>query len=285
MRQMSIDGPDKEEIPVEDFDPYKIDRSKRRPLKFHFGIVTPKAGDKVSNIGEYKMEKFPHGIALIINNELFAVKEKRTGTYVDEEHLIHAFRYLGYKVEVHRDVDSGKMMAIMENMAGRPEHADYDSFVCCILSHGSAGHVYGTDDKAVSIDELTNMFDAYNCPYLHNKPKLFFLQACRGPLTETAVSADGAEDFLPQRSEIPKTVDFFYGYATPLGYTAWRDHENGSWYISELCRTLCEMNLYASLSDIMAEVCHRLSRNKGYEHMGYRMIPEVTTRLEGNVFF
>ena len=283
-KHISIDGGG-EKIPVECFDPYKIDRSKRRPLVFTFGKVTPKSGKKVSNVKMYNMKKSPHGIALIINNEFFADKERRTGTDIDERNLTHAFRYLGYKVEIHREVDSGRMTAIMKNMAERPEHADYDSFICCILSHGSAGHIYGTDDHAIPLDNFTEMFSAYRCPSLHNKPKLFFLQACRGSFTEFAVDADGPGDYLPKRSEIPKTVDFFFGHATPLGYKAWRDHNTGSWYISELCRTLCEMNVFGSLNDIMTEVCSRVSRNEDYKYVGYRMVPEITSRLEGNVFF
>ena len=266
------------------FDPYKIDRSTLHPVRFSFGVVNPKQGEKVSIVAEYDMSKFPHGIALIINNESFEGKQKRIGTAVDQRHLTHAFRYLGYNVEVHKEVDSERMMAIMSEM-GKRIHDQYDSFVCCILSHGTAGHVFGTDDKKVSLDALTQKIDAQRCPSLRNKPKLFFLQACRGELQEMTVAVGSDGDIRATPDEIPQTADFFFGHATPLGHVAWRDFNHGSWYISELCRTLCEMSTYASLNDIMTQVCSRVASGEKYKMIGYKMTPESTTRLQGNVYF
>ena len=266
------------------FEPYGIDRSTLHPVRFSFGVVKPKQGVKVSIVEEYDMSRSPHGIALIINNESFEGKERRKGTAVDERHLTHAFRYLGYYVEVHREVDSQQMMAIMTEM-GKRSHDEYDSFVCCILSHGTAGHVFGTDDKKVSLDTLTQKIDAQRCPSLRNKPKLFFLQACRGDLREMTVTVGADGDIRPTPDEIPQTADFFFGHATPLGHVAWRDFNHGSWYISELCNTLCEMSTYASLNDIMTKVCARVASGEKYNMIGYRMTPEVTSRLQANVYF
>ena len=85
-------------------------------------------------------------------------------------------------------------------------------------------------------------------------------------------------------TKIPATADFFFGYATPLGFVAWRDLDHGSWYIAELCKALCELSTHASLSDIiMTRVRHEVGR--GYENIGYRMSPETTNRLQKNVFF
>ena len=279
-KQISIDG-DGEQIAVDYFDPYGIDRSTLHPVRFSFGIVNPRQGVKVSNVDEYDMSKFPHGIALIIDNESFDGKERHI---VDQRHLTHAFRYLGYNVEVHRVVDSKRMMAIMSEM-GKRSHDQYDSFVCCILSHGSAGHVFGTDGEKVSLDSLTQKIDAQRCPSLHNKPKLFFLQACRGELREMTVAVGSYGNIRATLEEIPQTADFFFGHTTPLGHVAWRDFNHGSWYISELCRTLCEMSTYASLNDIMTQVCSRVASGEKYKMIGYKMTPESTTRLQGNVYF
>ena len=266
------------------FEPYGIDRSTLHPVRFSFGVVKPKQGVKVSNVEEYDMSRSPHGIALIINNESFEGKERRTGTAVDERHLTHAFRYLGYYVEVHREVDSQQMLAIMTEM-GKRSHDEYDSFVCCILSHGSAGHVFGTDGEKISLDTVTQKIDAHRCPSLRNKPKLFFLQACRGDLREMTVTVGADSDTRPIPDEIPQTADFFFGHATPLGHVAWRDFNHGSWYISELCHTLCEMSTYASLNDIMTKVCSRVASGEKYKNIGYRMTPELTSRLQANVYF
>ena len=281
--EVSIDGGDGGKIPIDVFDPYKT----KGALKFSFGVVNPKSGEKVSNIhvDTYEMERFPHGITLIINNESFVGHKKREGTKLDERNLAHTFRHLGYKVEVHREVYAKTMLTIMENMANR-DHTKYDSFVCCILSHGSAGHIFGVDGEEVAIDQFTMKLSS--CRSLKDKPKLFFLQACRGDLTEYSVQSDGPS--APQRNEAPPqekkivpTTDFFFGHATPYGCKAWRDENHGSWYISELCRTLCEMGSFASLNDIMTKVCGRVGDK--YEYLGAIMTPETTARLPKNVFF
>ena len=55
-----------------------------------------------------------------------------------------------------------------------------ECFVCVICSHGTNKGIYGTDGEIVPIDDVTTMFDGQNCKALINKPKLFFIQACRG---------------------------------------------------------------------------------------------------------
>ena len=55
----------------------------------------------------------------------------------------------------------------------------YDFFVLCILSYGSAEGIY--DGECISIDFIRNRFLGNECYSLHEKPKLFFIQACRGP--------------------------------------------------------------------------------------------------------
>ena len=297
-----IDGGPNRKVKVEYFEPFNLDRRSLQQIRFTFGLVNPKGGNKATAVDEYSMKTFPHGIALIINNEQFSSQSNREGTAIDERNLTHAFRFLGYRVEIHRNLESKEMLGIMTEM-GRRHHDQYDSFVCCILSHGKEGHIFGTDSVMVSLDDLSKKVDANHCPSLGGKPKLFFLQACRGKMKEEAVRVGtDAGDEPPQPSEpvrvatdvgtrvatdsdteIPATADFFFGYATPLGFVAWRDLDHGSWYIAELCKALCELSTHASLSDIMTRVRYEVGR--GYENIGYRMSPETTNRLQKNVFF
>ena len=245
------------------------------------------------------MNASPHGTALIINNEKFKEKSDRDGTAIDERNLTHIFRFLGYKVEVHRNLHGNEMLAIMDEM-GRRSHTGADSFVCCILSHGQEGHIFGTDEVMVSVDDLSKKIDAGHCPSLAGKPKLFFLQACRGKMKEQSVRVGtDAGDEPPKEpprvatdagtrvatdsdTQIPHTADFFFGFATPLGFVAWRDFDNGSWYVSELCRALAELSTHVSLVEIMLKVNSKVGE---YEHLGNRVSPEYTARMPKNVFF
>jgi len=57
------------------------------------------------------------------------------------------------------------------------DHGEYDCFVCCVLSHGTLGTIYGVNGKTVKIRKLMEIFTKSCCPSLGNKPKLFFLQS------------------------------------------------------------------------------------------------------------
>ena len=168
-------------------------------VNLSFGVVHPEKMEKQVNpvTGEYDMKGFPHGLMIIINNETFRKKEHkwREGTNVDEKNLITTFRYLGYNVEVHRNRNCDQMCEIFEDMKKR-DLSNFDSFVCCILTHGRRNEVFGTDSESVKIESLTQHLCASSCPQLAGKPKLFFIQACRGKMrVGTAIAPDnGSED-------------------------------------------------------------------------------------------
>ena len=52
--------------------------------------------------------------------------------------------------------------------------------VLCLLSHGDAGQLYGTDGNALPVDSLVTFLSERMAPSLAGKPKLVILQACRG---------------------------------------------------------------------------------------------------------
>ena len=291
-----------------------------------FGVVHPEKIERQPNplAKEYEMKIFPHGLAIIINNETFRDKRHRwrEGTKVDERNLVTTFRYLGYNVEVHRNRDVDQMCEIFEEIKTR-DHSSCDSFVCCILTHGERDKVVGTDSKSVMIETLTQRLCGNSCPQLNDKPKLFFIQACRGKLRSgTAVAPDNGgedeescsgEDEQPEHivtdsdhpirtslqrlpsfeemsrveadSEIPDVSDFYFGYATPLGHVSWRDLDHGSWFISELCKGLCKYSRCSSLLDIMTMVNNEVSTNVQYKVDGHKQAPEIVSRLRKKVFF
>lgn len=72
------------------------------------------------------------------------------------------------------------MLIAIRDFSKRPEHKYLDSCVVCVLTHGEHGELYGTDDTSISVLEFVSCLNARNCQALAHKPKLFFLQACRG---------------------------------------------------------------------------------------------------------
>ncbi len=227
--------------------------------------------------GPYSMQTANHGLAIIVNNEQFDEQRHREGSRIDEYNLIQTFRYLGYTVEAYRDCTSKEMSGIFEGVKLR-NHGNSDSFVCCILSHGAEGKVYGSDSKTVDLDELTKKLNAQSCKGLAGKPKLFFIQACRGVVREPGVRVACDGGIL----ELPNEADFLFSYATPSGQACFRDLDNGSWYVSELCQVLCRCATRLHLNDILTEVHWRVGQ---YQVQEDRQAPEITQRLQRNVYF
>ena len=52
--------------------------------------------------------------------------------------------------------------------------------VLIIMSHGETNGIYGTDGKLTKLNDMTDIFSSSQCPELKEKPRLVFVQACRG---------------------------------------------------------------------------------------------------------
>ncbi|NWZ15408.1 CASPA protein, partial [Agelaius phoeniceus] len=194
----------------------------------------------------YKMDGPHRGFCLIINNVNFN-NSQRKGSCKDAEQLERVFTWLGLDVRTYTDLMSGEIINLMETWQRVPDHKDRNCFICCILSHGKSGAIYGTDEISVPIRVLTSHFTAKQCPQLAAKPKLFFIQACQGDKIQCPVyvDTDGPTPDLSSMQErvflsesIPEEADFLLGMATVDGYVSFRHMEEGSWYIQALCSKL-----------------------------------------------
>ena len=70
----------------------------------------------------------------------------------------------------------------------------YSCFMAFILSHGDekgiAGKDYHNDTNLVKVDMLSSYFTPNQCEGLKNKPKIFFIQACRGSQRDVLPTMD-----------------------------------------------------------------------------------------------
>nr|KAG5688888.1 hypothetical protein BaRGS_016456 [Batillaria attramentaria] len=162
------------------------------------------------------MVGMPRGQALILNVNEVHDKPPRRGTNIDRDNLHNLLTQLHFNVTVYNDGDGLTAQDIVNKLrdfAAMPEHLTADASILCMLSHGEEGYVFGTDGKRIPLDEIFLLFDNHRCPALMNKPKIFFIQACRG------------------------------------GYYAWRNRERGSWYIEAVVQVFMR---YAKSEDICA---------------------------------
>ncbi|NWR72376.1 CASP8 protein, partial [Centropus unirufus] len=204
----------------------------------------------------YKMTSRPRGVCLILNNHNFAKAREavpelkhmrdRNGTDVDAEALKRVFSMLHFTIAEHKDLTAEEIRKTV-NTYRHEDHKDKDCFVCCILSHGKKGIIYGVDGQEVPIQELTASFTGRNCRSLAGKPKVFFVQACQGDACQKGVNieTDSGEpdswvdtDSRPQLDCIPTEADFLLGMATLQDYVSYRSTKDGTWYIQALCQHL-----------------------------------------------
>ena len=242
----------------------------------------------------YRMEKNPHGICVIFDNHEFyhptdpdKALPNRGGAEVDLYNLRVTFEWLRYRVVIYKNYSHTLMMDVMCAMAQR-NHAEYDSFVCCILTHGEENIIYGANSIPLSLIDLTGVMKM--CKTLINKPKMFFIQCTRGDREDQGHKLEVVDKTIPQdlvqhpgANAIHQEADFFFGYATPLGYAAYRSRRHGSWYISELCKALTTQGYTSNLSNIMKKVNN--NTNKAFTKEGYKQTAEVVDRLRKDVHF
>uniref|UniRef100_A0AAQ6A8H4 Caspase-8 n=1 Tax=Amphiprion ocellaris TaxID=80972 RepID=A0AAQ6A8H4_AMPOC len=245
-------------------------------------------------LGTYPMTSAKRGICLIINNYNFSESrvelKKREGTMIDEKCLQEVFEWLGFEVQTHRDCGKRQILSLVSELSRR-DHSQMDCFVCCVLSHGLEGAVYGVDGQEVKLRQLTDPFDGLNCPSLAEKPKLFFIQACQGSVEQRAVyiEADSGapsricSDAVRARDSIPSKADVLLGMATVPLFVSYRDKTNGAWFIQSLCQNLVQMvprecDLVSIMTKVNADVS---KKNAG----SYKQMPQPSFSLRKKVVF
>ncbi|XP_063069429.1 caspase-8 [Engraulis encrasicolus] len=251
------------------------------------------------DLPKYDMKGDKRGVCLIINNHNFSRSVKklgnRDGTECDERVLKDVFTWLKFDVAIKRDCSKQEMLKVLKDLSQR-DHSAADCLVCCVLSHGLEGTVYGVDGLEVRVQQLTEPFAGNGCASLVGKPKLFFIQACQGTKEQQTVpiQSDGpvawstsVDAAVPdQRSfapSIPDGADFLLGMATIPEHASFRDTKDGTWFIQSLCETLRTLVPKGiDLLSIMTEVNNDVSR-KAYDHR--KQMPQPVYSLRKRVVF
>ncbi|XP_061107233.1 caspase-7-like [Conger conger] len=240
----------------------------------------------------YNMDYTSIGRCVVINNKNFDKNTGlsiREGTDLDAGLVMKTFRGLGYDVKIFKDLTAAKIEEELTKVS-KEDHSKMASFVCVLLSHGEENVLYGTD-SAVELSKLTGLFKGDNCATLVGKPKLFFIQACRGTELDGGVEMDSVaveDDESPTR--IPVEADFLYAYSTAPGYYAWRDTQNGSWFIQSLCSILDEFGKQLEIMQLMTRVNNMVALNFQVTHRkpslnAKKQMPCIVSMLTKELFF
>jgi len=222
----------------------------------------------------------PRGIALIINNWSFddhpehGTLKTRKGSLQDLRQLRVLFKALGFVVKTKEDLNKTELLNELDIVASK-DHSSYDCFVLWLMSHGRSGEVFCSDGETLPIKTAHDKFS--NCETLRGKPKLFFIQACRGKKEDEGVAVM-RDDASPSPIESPSQcsdppadkdkplpakvspthADFLYAYATVDEYVSYRTSQ-GSFFVRGLVEAFRERATRDHLLDILTNVNKRVS--------------------------
>lgn len=261
----------------------------------------------------YSMKCEPHGLCLIVNNVDFENLSRRGGSDVDAKKLDELFTKLQYKVKMVRNQTSKQLKETLTQFARLNDHGMADSVIVCLLSHGLEGQIFGVDGVLVSIPDLLALFNGYAAKDLIGKPKMFFIQACRGSDFDQGVEvtdggymsanevpvAEARAAFVqahlpgvkpdtvvpePEPESLPAEADMLVAYSTVPGYVSWNNLAKGSWFVQAIADVFSD---YAHTEDVVSMLI-RVNNKVAREFESYnrkKQIPAPVIMLTKKVFF
>ncbi|XP_061177002.1 caspase-1-like [Saccostrea echinata] len=129
------------------------------------------------------------GLAVVIVN----FTKERSGSKEDITKLRETFEILGFKVKIYKDLTKEKFDKKVNKYSKGDKLKDYDSFVFAISTHGCEQEKVENNivvhHHALLMNDLQYYYTATvlekfkKCEALEEKPKIFFIQACRIPIS------------------------------------------------------------------------------------------------------
>lgn len=193
----------------------------------------------------YDMSHPRRGMAIIFNHKNFVPQlglSERKGTERDKEKLCVVLEQLNFEVLVYDDLNFKDVERTLESISAETDHNNADCILVVVLTHGEEGILYAKD-YPYKTDKIWEPFNELRCPSLAGKPKLFFIQACRGDQFDQGVTltkrlSQTQTDSTPISCKIPNDPDYLVVYSTIEGFYSWRNVTDGSWFIQALCQVL-----------------------------------------------
>ncbi|XP_008591550.1 PREDICTED: CASP8 and FADD-like apoptosis regulator isoform X1 [Galeopterus variegatus] len=220
----------------------------------------------------YRMQSKPLGICLIIDC---------IGN--DTEVLRDTFISLGYTVQCFSYLSMDSLIQTLHQVACMPQHQDYNSFVCVLVSRGNSQSIFGVDKthSGFPLHQIRRMFMGDKCPFLIGKPKLFFIQnyvGSQGQLEDSSLlEVDGpAANNVESKARQPgpcmvhREADFFWSLCTADVSLLEQSSSSPSMYLQCLSQKLRKernrplLDLHLELNSYMYDWNSRVSAKEKY---------------------
>jgi chaperonin cofactor prefoldin len=229
------------------------------------------------------------GRVCIFNNKYFKKEiNKRHGSESDVERLSALFDELKYDVITYIDKTAEEMRKSIRDMV-KYDYKNVGSLLVFIMSHGVEGKILATNEEEIYLTDFINPFK--NVQSLKNKPKLFFVNACRGkgyvPIHDGVASDEQTSSDLHEAAKTPIDADFLFAYSTVANYYSIRNLTDGSWFIQILCDTIERFKSTKDIGQILVKVnngvADKEARDKNNQLV--KMMSTFTSQLKKEFYF
>ncbi|CAG0903873.1 unnamed protein product, partial [Darwinula stevensoni] len=234
----------------------------------------PKIPEKLESYFTTEVGTKARGWAIVFYHEQFDANlhlPPRKEAQKDVENLTRVLKDRGFLVKAFKDFKYERIKEKLHEIAHSPELADHDCLIVCFLSHGrEGGRLYAQDDYFEE-SRLWVPFYGDECRDLAGKPKLFFIQACRGACFDEGVigkifiDGDDSPDHHGKKADddeyhLPTHANILVAHTTYEGHVAFKNVDMGSYFIYTLCQvlekhseTLDVMRMLTIVAGVMAE--------------------------------
>lgn len=293
----------------------KMEKDSVRRIK---DVKNPLITKEYKNPQVYKMRNRIRGKVIMINNMKFEKRSLplREGSEVDASNLEKLFKELQFEVVIKKNLTSQEMVEFLTKERDEVDWFQMECVVLIISSHGEQNGIFGTDGKVVLLKQMTELFESKQCPGLNDKPRLVFIQACRGETAETDQvqkgnqCTDDSKNSGNLSAEVNKCLDlkdknvsdatpgtanntgvqikhsaadFLIANATPEGNPAFRNIFVGSWFLNAIVWTFKYHAAEQEINHLLVRVNELVS--KGRTLKGNLTVSEVNNKLTKKLYF
>ncbi|XP_041364822.1 caspase-3-like [Gigantopelta aegis] len=250
---------------------------------------------------EYDFSHRSRGIAVIITNSKFEATTQRAGAENDTQLFKEAFKHLGFTdIRVAQDLTASEMKWALESIAkDKNVLQNSDCIAIAFSSHGDEqmyirhdnasvreDTIFGTDVPIRTV-ELMEIFSDFQCPELIGKPRLVFVQACRGQKLDRGVEVVKDMDVTDSIMDVtvspaPCFKDFLVIYATPPGHFAFRRPAEGSWFV----KCLADIMKLADVEKMsLTKILTRVVSKVALEYQSGHSDPRLNAKKQSPCFY
>ncbi|XP_063167437.1 caspase-3-like [Candoia aspera] len=221
---------------------------------------------------------------IIVNYQFFQAKERltsREGAMREAKRLFKALSNCNYDVKLFLDLTVEEIEEVYKKES-QAEHGDY--FVSILSSHGEEGSITDCKGQAVQLTHIYKMLSPERCPQLAGKPKIFFIQACRGGRIDDGVyletdSSAPAADCFSHYLSIPENTAVMFSCSP--GYASFCNQWE-SMFLKALLELLEGKERKLAVTSLMTWINWKVafhSEAKGTEYKGKKEMPCFVTNM------